>query len=101
MTSQRQQECRSHVVTETGGGLPVFLPIKRNHIPPDWNKVILCSTAGSPAAVARNIFREESDGMPVGGLFRRKRADDNKSAASAPNGGGSVGDHLVDLHAAR
>jgi hypothetical protein len=39
--------------------------------------------------------------MPVGGLFRRKRADDNESAASAPNGGGSVGDHLVDLHAAR
>ena len=39
--------------------------------------------------------------MPVGGLFRRK-ADDNESAASAPNGrGGAVGGHLVDLHAAR
>ena len=46
-------------------------------------------------------WRKESDGMPVGGLFRRK-ADDNESAASAPNGGGgAVGGHLVDLHAAR
>ena len=32
-------------------------------------------------------WRKESDGMPVGGLFRRK-ADDNESAASAPNGRG-------------